>query len=431
MLKVLDVEGAVQRSGSRWALAPGAATWTYDAERYREVTALRRAEQEAMARYGGDGRCLMRVLQERARRPASHARCGRCSVCAGPRWADASLVDPAVVAEAQRHLRGAAVELGVKKQWPATADRKQQRIPEELRLWGARALARPGDGGWDELLRAALERRRGGRGGARRRGSRALGAFAPGVGDVGAVARRRRARRCCGGSRTRWRAGSACPPRRSCGARPTARRCAGCATRPRSSTTCAALRGRRRRAARTGAAARRRVRLGLDARDGGRPAAPPRRGGGARLQPAAPGRLRGAPVRAAGVVGAVVGSAAERLARAVAGGLLLEGQADRVLDVAVRAAGRDGERVVRAGAHRAVRRRAQPAVLHRDQERVAVARGLAVGAAGRADRAAVACRRGCRRLGSGRRSGAGAGARCGRPPRRRACSRAGRQSTKA
>src|SRR5579875_1177470 len=63
MLKILDVEGAVERSGSRWALAPSAAEWEYDAERYARVTALRRAEQEAMARYGSDGRCLMRVLQ--------------------------------------------------------------------------------------------------------------------------------------------------------------------------------------------------------------------------------------------------------------------------------------------------------------------------------------------------------------------------------
>jgi ATP-dependent DNA helicase RecQ len=178
MLKVLDVEGAVQRSGSRWALAPGASAWTYDAERYRQVTALRRAEQEAMARYGSDGRCLMGFLQEQLDDPEPAERCGRCAVCAGPRWADPSLVDPAVVAEAQRHLRGAAVELGVKRQWPATADRRQQRIPEELRLWGARALARPGDGGWDELLRTALD---GGAAGEELLGGvlAALGAFAP------------------------------------------------------------------------------------------------------------------------------------------------------------------------------------------------------------------------------------------------------------
>jgi ATP-dependent DNA helicase RecQ len=42
MLKILDVEGAVARVGSRWKLVPGA-SWSYDAERYAQVTALRRA----------------------------------------------------------------------------------------------------------------------------------------------------------------------------------------------------------------------------------------------------------------------------------------------------------------------------------------------------------------------------------------------------
>src|SRR3954447_10923053 len=63
LLKVLDVEGAVRRDGSRWSRVPGS-DWTYDAERYARVTALRRREQEAMAAFGADGRCLMRALQE-------------------------------------------------------------------------------------------------------------------------------------------------------------------------------------------------------------------------------------------------------------------------------------------------------------------------------------------------------------------------------
>ncbi|MGH2968747.1 MAG: RecQ family ATP-dependent DNA helicase, partial [Solirubrobacteraceae bacterium] len=63
MLKVLDVEGAVTRSGSRWVLADGGG-WTYDAERYARITELRRREQAAMAAFGADGRCLMRALRE-------------------------------------------------------------------------------------------------------------------------------------------------------------------------------------------------------------------------------------------------------------------------------------------------------------------------------------------------------------------------------
>jgi ATP-dependent DNA helicase RecQ len=85
MLKILDVEGAVTRAGSRWKLVADA-DWSYDRERYEQVTALRRAEQRAMAAFGSDGRCLMRALQEELDDP-SPADCGCCSVCAGPRFA--------------------------------------------------------------------------------------------------------------------------------------------------------------------------------------------------------------------------------------------------------------------------------------------------------------------------------------------------------
>jgi ATP-dependent DNA helicase RecQ len=83
MLKVLDVEGAVGREGTRWVRLDS--DWSYDGERYAAVTALRRREQAAMAEFGADGRCLMRALQEELDDP-SPADCGVCSVCAGPRF---------------------------------------------------------------------------------------------------------------------------------------------------------------------------------------------------------------------------------------------------------------------------------------------------------------------------------------------------------
>src|SRR5918997_3940104 len=86
MLKVLDVEGAVAREGTRWVRVPGS-EWRYDGDRYAHVTALRRREQEAMAAFGADGRCLMRALQEELDDP-DPADCGRCAVCAGPRFAE-------------------------------------------------------------------------------------------------------------------------------------------------------------------------------------------------------------------------------------------------------------------------------------------------------------------------------------------------------
>ena len=143
MLKILDVEGAVRRSGSRWIAVPDA-DWTYDAERYRRVTALRRAEQDAMAAFGSDGRCLMRTLQEQLDDPNARD-CGRCSVCTAPRFA--LPLDPALVELAGRHLRARPVELEVKKMAPDAAG-AMRRIPEDVRTEPGRALARFGDGGW-------------------------------------------------------------------------------------------------------------------------------------------------------------------------------------------------------------------------------------------------------------------------------------------
>src|SRR5829696_455517 len=149
MLKVLDVEGAVERVGARWLARPGS-PWRYDAERYERITALRRREQAAMAQLGADGRCLMRALQEELDDPAPE-NCGRCSVCAGPRH-DGPL-DPELVREASLHLRSRPLVLEVKKMAP-DPEGAMRKIPEAVRAEEGRALARLGDGGWDPLVQA-------------------------------------------------------------------------------------------------------------------------------------------------------------------------------------------------------------------------------------------------------------------------------------
>ena len=143
MLKILDVEGAVRRDGTSWQSVPGAG-WAYDANRYEQVTALRRAEQDAMAAFGADGRCLMRVLQEELDDPDPRD-CGRCSVCTSPRFAQPP--DPALVELAGRHLRSTPLELEVKKMAPDAAG-VMRKIPEDARTEPGWALARFGDGGW-------------------------------------------------------------------------------------------------------------------------------------------------------------------------------------------------------------------------------------------------------------------------------------------
>jgi ATP-dependent DNA helicase RecQ len=149
LMKVLDVEGAVGRAGSRWIARPES-NWSYDAERYARITELRRHEQAAMAAFGADGRCLMRALQEELDDPEPQD-CGRCSVCAGPRL-DAP-ADPALVREATLHLRSRPLVLEVKKMAP-DGDGRMKKVPEAVRAEEGRALARLGDGGWDPLVQA-------------------------------------------------------------------------------------------------------------------------------------------------------------------------------------------------------------------------------------------------------------------------------------
>src|SRR4051812_1302164 len=144
MLKVLDVEGAVARDGTRWVRVPDSG-WAYDGERYANITQLRRDEQAAMAAFGADGRCLMRTLQEQLDDPDPRV-CGVCSVCTAPRFAgprDAELVRAAAL-----HLRSRPLLLDVKKMAP-DPDGSMRKVPEGERAAEGRALARPRDGGWD------------------------------------------------------------------------------------------------------------------------------------------------------------------------------------------------------------------------------------------------------------------------------------------
>jgi ATP-dependent DNA helicase RecQ len=151
MLKVLDVEGAVARAGTRWRAVDGT-DWRYDADRYRGVTELRRAEQRAMAAFGADGRCLMRALQEELDDPDPRD-CGRCSVCAGPRFAGEP--EGAVVREAQAHLRSQPLTFDAKRMAP-DAEGAMRKIPEDARVEDGRALARAGDAGWSAEIEAGL-----------------------------------------------------------------------------------------------------------------------------------------------------------------------------------------------------------------------------------------------------------------------------------
>jgi ATP-dependent DNA helicase RecQ len=152
MLKILEVEGAIERAGSKWRRT--GAAWSYDEERQVRVTEVRRAEQAAMEEYGRTGKCLMEFLLQQLDDPGAEP-CGRCQVCTGSS-PEVSL-DPALVAKAREHLRWAELLIEPRLQWPSGMAEPKGRIPEELRLQAGRALSVLNDGGWGGLVRKGLD----------------------------------------------------------------------------------------------------------------------------------------------------------------------------------------------------------------------------------------------------------------------------------
>ncbi len=158
LLKVLDVEGAVDRVGGGWT-ATGRG-WTYDAQRYRRVEEARRAEAAAMLAYERTDGCRMRFLAEALDDPAA-ADCGRCDRCAGV-WFPSDVPQRARD-EAERRLRQVGVEVAPRAQWPTGMDRLgvpvKGRIPAEEQVGSGRAVARLTDLGWGQRLRSLLDAR--------------------------------------------------------------------------------------------------------------------------------------------------------------------------------------------------------------------------------------------------------------------------------
>ncbi|MGH8996243.1 MAG: RecQ family ATP-dependent DNA helicase [Acidimicrobiales bacterium] len=153
MLKVLEVEGAVERAGSGWlrTLRP----WAYDDKRVAQVTAARRAEQAAMRAYASTAGCRMAFLREALDDPAATA-CGACDRCRSGSL-DAGLAhpeDPRLVAEARTFLRQRPIELAPRRQWPGVGSARGH-VAKELRNRPGRALSTYNDGGWGTIVKRA------------------------------------------------------------------------------------------------------------------------------------------------------------------------------------------------------------------------------------------------------------------------------------
>ena len=143
LLKILEVEGAVERDGSRWlrTLAP----WSFDHDRVASVTALRRAEQAQMRDYISTDQCRMGLLRSYLDDHETES-CGICDNCTGESM-DRTF-DPAVVQQAVDFLRKSERIIEPRKQFP-----DGKRIALDDRLEEGRALAVWGDGGWGRLVR--------------------------------------------------------------------------------------------------------------------------------------------------------------------------------------------------------------------------------------------------------------------------------------
>ncbi|TDN87286.1 DEAD/DEAH box helicase [Microbacterium sp. BK668] len=152
LLKVLDVDGAVERVRGGW-IGTGR-PWTYDEERYSRIATERVAEQEHMLEYESTDRCRMEFLQ-RSLDDATAEPCGRCDNCAGP-WFSSQIREGATDA-ASAALDRVGVPIEPRRQWPAGADRLglpvRGRIPADEQMEEGRALARLTDLGWGGRLR--------------------------------------------------------------------------------------------------------------------------------------------------------------------------------------------------------------------------------------------------------------------------------------
>jgi ATP-dependent DNA helicase RecQ len=150
MLKVLEVEGAVERVEKGWVRTT--APWSYDDDRVERVTALRRVEQEAMRSYATTSECRMTFLRGELDDPAA-APCGRCDNCTGQPWS--TDVSDELAAEAVQFLRSATLVIDPRKRWPYGLGEPKGNIRPERQLRPGRALSVIGDGGWGPVVRAA------------------------------------------------------------------------------------------------------------------------------------------------------------------------------------------------------------------------------------------------------------------------------------
>ena len=154
MVKQLAVDKAVERTPDGW-LGTGK-EWSYDAEHYDGVLAVRRREAEIMRSYTRGESCLMELLAGSLDDPSA-APCGRCSVCLN--GLPAPLEEEANVEtmrQISKLLRSRSEVLDPRKMWPGGEFGARGRIPAGLMADAGRVLIHADAPEWTSAWAAAL-----------------------------------------------------------------------------------------------------------------------------------------------------------------------------------------------------------------------------------------------------------------------------------
>jgi len=147
LLKILAVEGVVDKDGSAWR-ATGV-PYVHDSAKWSALAQVRQQEAGIMRQYAHGQGCLMAYLQTALDDP-SPAPCGRCSVCTGHLPYPGLAPSPDKLLAARDFLRGMDVDIEARKRWPAGVGRKGAIRGFDL----GRAVAFADDPGWVAELQA-------------------------------------------------------------------------------------------------------------------------------------------------------------------------------------------------------------------------------------------------------------------------------------
>lgn len=145
LLKILAVDDAVRKDGSKWHSTRR--PWVYDAGKWTALVAGRREEADLMRSFAHGRGCLMAYLQ-RALSDPDPAPCGICSVCSGRLPQPGASPPASLVNRASSFLRQQDYVIEPRKLWPKGCSRKGS-ITAKL---NARAVAFAEDPGWAEEL---------------------------------------------------------------------------------------------------------------------------------------------------------------------------------------------------------------------------------------------------------------------------------------